>query len=144
MSPDDVQIQALYRHTHTHTHTSALARVQNRCDDQPLWTAFSRPQYRCYLMEVHRLPEARGGAVGCGTASQARRSLQFFTDLIHSAAMWPCSRLSLWQEWVPGYLWCVGWPCHLHVHTVWISREPQAPEILTACPSLYRDIFTFI
>jgi len=28
--------------------------------------------------------------------------LEFFTDLIHPAAIRPCGRLSLWQKWVPG------------------------------------------
>jgi len=85
-----------YTDTHTHTHARARAR-EARSESLRRPTTldrFSRPQYGCYLVELHSLPGARVGAFVWGTAPQARKSLRFFTHVIIPAAMCPWSRLS--------------------------------------------------
>jgi hypothetical protein len=77
-------------------------------------------------------------------------SLEFFIDIILPAALWPCSRLSLWQKRVPGIFpgskggRCVGLttlpPSCADCVKIW---EPQPPGTLRACQGLQWDCFTF-
>jgi len=99
-----------------------------------------------------------GGAVGWGTAPQTGRSRvwfpmvlsEFFVDIIRPVTLWPCSRLSFWEKWVPEiFPGGKGGRC-LRLITlpllyddcleIW---EPQPPGTLRACPGLYRDCFAF-
>ena len=89
-----------------------------------------------------------GGAVGCGTALRVGRSwvrltmlsLEFFIDIILSAALCIRGRLSLQQKWVPRiFPGCKGGRC-VELKTFPHSRadcleiwEPQTPGNLRAC-----------
>jgi hypothetical protein len=94
---------------------------------------------------------ALNGAVGWGTALQARRSrvrfqivlLDFFIDIILPAALWPRGWFSLQQKWVSGIFSggkdgrCAGLttlpPSYTDCLEIW---APQPSETLRACPGL--------
>ena len=104
------------------------------------------------------LINARGGAVGWGTALQAGRSrvrfplvsLEFFNEIILLAALWlgvdSSSNRNEYQEYLLGGKGgrCVGLttlpPSCAECLEIW---EPQPPGTLRACPGLYMDCFCF-
>jgi len=102
---------------------------------------------------------SRGGAVGWGTALQTGRlrvrllmvSLEFFIDIILPDSLWPWGSTQPLTEMSTRKLsWggkggrCVVLislpPSCADCLEIW---EPQTPGTLRACPSLYRDCYTF-
>jgi hypothetical protein len=97
-----------------------------------------------------------GDAVGWDTAPQVRKSrirflmasLQYFTDLILQATIWPWGRINLYRmstrniSWVGTGSWCkrltILPPSCADCLEIW---EP--PGTIRACPGLYRGCFTF-
>ena len=129
-------------------------------------------QVRTYFWDAHRCLEARGGAVGWGTALHTGRSrvrlpmvsLGYFIDIILLTALWPWGRLSPSQKWVPGifpggYRWLVrrattftAFICHLSCNlgtsTSWnprcLSRPLQALLYLCFYIVVFSSLYNFV
>jgi hypothetical protein len=112
--------------------------------------------YICWVMHYIW---ARDNVVGWGTMLQAGRSgvrfamslLNYSIYLIHPAALWSWSRLSLWQKLVSGiFLGGKGRPARktdnltaIHEPTIYKICEPRRPTTQWAPTTCYKESFTF-